>query len=116
MTVNLLLPYKGNSLLFHFREGTDDSFASVGWWVDDVVADVTAPTAATLTSFAGHGSPAGIVVPWRTGEEATLAGFNVYRLRARAATRMNARLIAAKASGRATGASYRLLDVRPGLA
>ena len=31
-----LMPYVGQNLRFRFREGTDVSVASTGWWVDDV--------------------------------------------------------------------------------
>jgi uncharacterized delta-60 repeat protein len=40
VTVNLL-PFAGQSVAFRYREGTDTSTASSGWWIDDVRVDIT---------------------------------------------------------------------------
>src|SRR4029079_2453406 len=55
VTVNLL-PYAGQNLLFRFRQGDDNSNASLGWWIDDIQVrfafNVCAPPTPTITSTA----------------------------------------------------------------
>src|SRR5262245_6902167 len=36
-----LLSFAGKAIRFRFREGTDSSIASVGWWVDDIRLDLS---------------------------------------------------------------------------
>ncbi len=42
-----LLPYAGHNLLIRFRLGTDYSANAVGWWIDDIVVTIAAPTPCT---------------------------------------------------------------------
>src|SRR5205823_7180265 len=35
-----LQPYVGQSIKFRFREGTDNSVAATGWYIDDVVVTI----------------------------------------------------------------------------
>ena len=42
-----LLPYAGQNLLIRFRLGTDSSFNATGWWIDDIVITIAAPTPCT---------------------------------------------------------------------
>jgi hypothetical protein len=46
---------------------------------DDVSIDPANPTAAAVTSFSASRTSAGVIVRWRTGSEAGLLGFRVYR-------------------------------------
>jgi hypothetical protein len=64
------------------------------------------PTAVSVASFAAQRTKAGVAITWRTGTEAAIAGFNVYR----GSERLNAHLIRAKHAGQARGAVYRFLD------
>jgi hypothetical protein len=68
------------------------------------------PTAARMLAFAARGTDAGVSVTWRTGSEVGILGFNLWR----GATRLNPRLIPAKAN---PGATYRFLDrlAKPGV-
>jgi hypothetical protein len=68
-------------------------------------------TSVVVTSLAARRSSSGVVVSWRTGSEVSLAGFNVWRLDPNGkARRLNRALIPARKSGKAAGASYRLVD------
>ena len=42
-----LASFAGQALRFRFREGTDSSVASVGWWVDDIRLDLSGECAPT---------------------------------------------------------------------
>jgi hypothetical protein len=64
------------------------------------------PTAATVVRFATRRAKAGVVVTWRTGTEARVLGFNLFRNGRRLAPTM----IRAKRSGQAGGAAYRFVD------
>jgi hypothetical protein len=68
---------------------------------------VTGATAVRSTSVLATRTKAGVLVRWRTGTEAGVAGFNVYR----GNVRLNGRLIAA--AGSVSGHSYSWLDRRP---
>ena len=109
VTVNLL-PYKPQTVLLRFREGTDSSVASGGWWVDDV--GIAVPTAVEVARLNAAPTRGGALVRWRTGSEANTAGFDLYR----GATKVNPSLIVAKHPGQTRGAKYRFLDrgARPG--
>jgi hypothetical protein len=73
----------------------------------------TPATAATVGRFATRRTRSGVVVAWRTGTEASILGFNLYRN----GRRVNRALIAASRSGQARGAAYRLVDPSaPGVA
>ncbi len=64
------------------------------------------PTAAAVTRFATTRVQGGVAVVWRTGTEAAILGFNVFR----DGSRLNSKLVPAKRSGQARGAAYRFLD------
>jgi hypothetical protein len=74
---------------------------------DDVFMNA-GPLAVTMTSVSASRSSNGIAVRWRTGTEAELLGFQVYRLRGQSARRITHSLIAAK--GSVAGATYRFVD------
>jgi hypothetical protein len=64
-----------------------------------------------VVRFAAHRSGASVVVSWRTASELGAAGYNVYRSVGSGPFRkVNPKLVAAKASGSAHGAAYRLVD------
>ena len=63
------------------------------------------PTAVALRSFAAQATRRGVELRWRTVQETTLLGFDVYR----AGVKLNRTLIPARGSA-ARGAAYRLLD------
>jgi hypothetical protein len=65
-------------------------------------------TAVTVSSFGATRSATGVRVGWRTGSEAELLGFQVYRSRGHSWKRLTRSLIVAK--GSVSGASYRFLD------
>ena len=66
------------------------------------------PTAVVVASFTATRLHEGVRVRWRTGTEAELLGFHVYRLRDHSWKRITRSLIAAK--GSMAGASYRFVD------
>jgi len=74
---------------------------------DDVIMG-SGPLAVEIQSFTGKRSREGVLVRWRTGTEANLVGFQVYRSRGHSWRRMTRPLIAAK--GSVSGALYRYLD------
>ena len=67
-----------------------------------------APTAVTFASASAHRTRQSVLVRWRTGTEADLLGFQVYRSRGHSWRRITRSLIAAK--GSVSGAAYRFLD------
>lgn len=69
-----------------------------------------APTAATLRSFAATPTASGVRLTWRTAQERDVLGFEVYRTAPGKAVRVNRSLVAARHSGTARGAAYRLVD------
>ena len=66
------------------------------------------PTAVTFASAGATRTARGVLVRWRTGTEADLLGFQVYRSRGHSWKRLTRSLIPAK--GSVSGASYRFLD------
>ena len=66
------------------------------------------PTAVTLASASAARTATGVLLRWRTGTEADLLGFQVYRSRGHSWQRITRSLIVAK--GSVAGASYRFLD------
>lgn len=67
------------------------------------------PTAVSVKTFSSRWTKAGVRLTWRTGSEAYLLGFNVWRSSGKSWRRVNPSLIPAKQAG-AAGAAYRLLD------
>jgi len=66
------------------------------------------PTAVTLASAGASRTAKGVLLRWRTGTEADLLGFQVYRSRGHSWKRLTRSLIVAQ--GSVAGASYRFLD------
>jgi hypothetical protein len=66
------------------------------------------PTAVTFASAGATRMSKGVLVRWRTGTEADLLGFHVYRSRGHSWQRITHSLIAAK--GSVSGGAYRFLD------
>jgi hypothetical protein len=64
------------------------------------------PTAAVVTRFASTRSRRAVVVTWRTGTEARVVGFNLFRN----GVKVNRVLIAAKRPGGTGGAAYHFVD------
>lgn len=77
-----------------------------GRWATAWGCFTLAMTAADVVSFSAKRGQAANVIVWRTATETKIAGFNVWR----GTKKANARLIAAKRSGQAGGASYRYVD------
>jgi hypothetical protein len=96
----------GSSVLFVLNvEKATSSTPTV--YFDDVDFESEA-TAVTLSSLKAARTLRGVVVHWRTGTEADLLGFQVYRSRGQSWQRISHSLIAAK--GSVSGAPYRFLD------
>lgn len=74
----------------------------------DDVSFQTTPLAVTFYGLGATRSHRGVVLSWRTGTEADLLGFHVYRSRGHSWQRITHSLVAAK--GTVAGASYRYLD------
>jgi hypothetical protein len=69
------------------------------------------PTAVTVGSFRAIATARGALIRWRTGSEAQLAGFNLYRSsRGGELIRLNRALIRALSAGRPQGHSYTYAD------
>jgi len=81
---------------------------------DDAIMD-TSPLAVSVYGLRAVRSHRAVVLRWRTGTEADLLGFYVYRSRGHSWHRLTRSLVAAK--GSVSGASYRFLDrlARPGV-
>ena len=69
-----------------------------------------------VATFAARPPPAHIEIDWRTRSETETLGYNVFRSGSGSTVQVNKGLLQAKASGRARGAAYRLVDrrARPG--
>lgn len=67
-------------------------------------------TAVTLASLTAARTRAGVVVRWRTGTEADVLGFHVYRVHAGKSVRVDRRLIPSR--GSVSGARHSFLDRR----
>jgi hypothetical protein len=73
--------------------------------------DCQAPTAVAVTTFSARWAKAGVSLAWRTGNEARIAGFHVWRASGKSWHKVNRTLVAAKKTGSAAGGfAYRLLD------
>lgn len=91
-----------------------DSGTIINGWSLQLNAVVTAVDVATFAARAATGR---IELGWRTRSETEVLGYNVLRFGSGRAMQVNGGLIRAKATGRARGAAYRLVDghVRPGV-
>ena len=67
-------------------------------------------TAVHVARFDARWTKGGVSLSWRTGTEAEIAGFNVWRSSGKGWTRVNKGLVGAKKAGQAGGAGYRVLD------
>ena len=87
---------------------------AVGDWQTQIAAfrfpSCSVPTAVAVKRFSTRWVKTGVDVSWRTGSEAAIAGFNVWRATGRGWRRINAAVIPAKRTGTARGASYRFVD------
>jgi hypothetical protein len=72
-------------------------------WFDDVDFDAPGATAVSVSDFTARAGGGRVVLRWRTGAEAGLAGFNVYR----GNTRLNRSLLLA------AGRAYAFVDRSP---
>ena len=116
----------GKTIRLRFRFNSDALSASppqggpyLGWFIDDIVVSGVVPTAVTVASFTATAARGkGVEVTWKTASEVDAVGFNVWRYSGGKGVKVNRTLIAAKASVRAGGATYRLVDrhARPGVA
>lgn len=70
----------------------------------------SSPTAVTLASFSAHKQGKAVVVRWRSASENDLLGFNVYRARGKALTKLNHALL--RARGGADGHAYSFRDTK----
>jgi hypothetical protein len=78
-----------------------------------IICDVNVESellAVTISSFKAVKSHRGVLVRWRTGTEADMLGFHLYRERAGRRVRVDKRLI--PANGSISGARYSFLDRR----
>jgi hypothetical protein len=96
----------------HVIGGTSTLAHELQGLVDDVqlfdTGTCPTPTAVNVIRFTAHRSASGTVLRWRTGQEAAVLGFSLYR----DGTRVNRRLVAAH--GGVAGARYRVNDRRTG--
>jgi hypothetical protein len=69
-------------------------------------------TTVLVKSLAAKRTAKGVRLAWRTANESTTLGFNVYRGSGKSAVRVNRSLIAAKFAGKARGAAYSVVDTR----
>jgi hypothetical protein len=92
----------------------DVGMISGGWSIN--VVGGGPPTAVALASFGALPSRQHVVVHWRTVSEASLLGFNVFRVDGKRTARLNHALIPAKSAATVADGAYRLVDrsVRPG--
>jgi hypothetical protein len=74
------------------------------------------PTAVNVLAFNARSGRGTATLTWRTASEVEALGFNVWRSSRRHTVKLNPAVVRAKASGHASGASYRLVDrnLRPG--
>jgi hypothetical protein len=108
-TVDLPAAVIGQTIRLRWRMGSDQTISDVGWRIDTInLTECLTVTAVTMRTLSAIRSRGGVLVRWRTGTEAELLGFQVYRSRRQGWQRLTRRLIAAK--GSMSGASYRFLD------
>jgi hypothetical protein len=131
-------PYS-TSLTAAFPNGTNPNGTWKLWVVDDCISQTgsiarwcvtvnaappaacpAAPTGFVVGSFAAKrtgktGTQA--QVTWRTGNETTISGFNLLRVRAGKTVKLNKKVIPSKLLGKASGTTYKYVDktVKPKL-
>jgi hypothetical protein len=74
-------------------------------------------SAVVVARFAATARPGQIRVSWKTGEETSLLGFNLFRSGGGRTAKLNSGLIAARHAGTSRGGAYRFADAhaRPGV-
>jgi hypothetical protein len=72
--------------------------------------DCPKTTAVAVARFGAQWTKTGVSLSWRTATETELAGFNLWRSSGNSWRKVNRVLVAAKQTGRAAGAAYRLID------
>jgi DUF1680 family protein len=92
----------------HFE--ASDGLLTTGGGEDVTITVDGGPTAVQVREFAARWAKGGVRLSWRTGSEADLLGFNVWRSNGRGWRQVNLGLVRAKGSGGTTGATYRFLD------
>jgi hypothetical protein len=107
----------GETLRIRFTFNSDALVASpptgpfAGWYIDDVSLATAPPTSVGISSFAAKATGRKVVtVTWRTGSEAEVLGFNVWRHSGTKKVKVNRALIPAKAVALGAGAAYRVVD------
>jgi hypothetical protein len=88
--------------------GKSFSISYTGGTGTDVVLTASGATAVRVAAFVARRGASGVVLTWRTGADAGIAGFNVWR----GAMKVNPTLIPAR--GRLGGTTYRFVDPAPG--
>ena len=76
----------------------------------DLQVTRSSPTAVSLRSLAASRSGSGIFIRWRTGSEAQLVGFNLYREQRSKLVKLNRALIPSVFGGTTSGHAYSWLD------
>jgi subtilisin-like proprotein convertase family protein len=99
------IPPNGTWNLYVIDDCPDNTGTISGGWSLEIT---TTTTAVTVSSTSARRSKTGVLVRWRTGTEADLLGFQVYRSRDRSWRRITHSLIVAR--GSVAGAGYRFLD------
>jgi hypothetical protein len=100
-------PGTGSAFFSVFASCQCSTQGTITAYFDDIGFE-TSPTAVSVESLTVSRSTAGVRVRWRTGTEADLLGFQVYRSSGHSWKRLTRTLIPAK--GSISGASYRFLD------
>ena len=100
-------PGTGSAFFSVFASCQCSTPGTITAYFDDVGFE-TSTTAVSVGSLTASRSTAGVRLRWRTGTEADLLGFQVYRSRGHSWKRLTRTLIPAK--GSVSGASYRFLD------
>lgn len=86
----------------------DDCANHTGQFAGGWSIDFAGPTAVSVRSLTAKRAAKGVTVRWRTAQETSLLGFNLYRATGNRFTKVNKSLVAAKR--RTAGAAYSFLD------
>jgi hypothetical protein len=89
----------------HAVPPASNSFAS--WTLTITNAN---PTTVKLVDFGAGRTGAAVAVRWTTANESDVAGYNVWRVAAGKAVKLNHSLVLARSAGRVGSSSYRLAD------
>ncbi len=86
------------------------SAIAAGTYHSLAIDETSAPTAVALQTFSTIRTRVGIRLSWRTTNEASIAGFNLYRSSHGTLTRLNRQLIPAEHAGSTSRSTYTWLD------